>query len=105
MGPRRVSRRTLDAAQAVIRPLLLVLLAVAAIVAYPWIGLLAGAVLGLALATAVTRGRRHRRPQSALTPGTSPVSADRRRALQAAWREVNRIERAHGLPPTPKPRI
>jgi hypothetical protein len=74
------------------------LISIAAMVAYPWFGMVAGIALVVFVATAALHGRRTRRTLPAV-PAWIPL--DRRMALRAAWRDLNEIERGAGLLPTP----
>jgi hypothetical protein len=84
-----------------VRPLLGLLLAVAATVAYPWI---MGPLWAL-LVLWVWMVARPARPRRLAIARPAPVSAptDSQLALWAGWAEVNAIERGAGLTATPWP--
>jgi hypothetical protein len=58
-------------------------------VAYPWVGLVAGLALVLFVGTAAIHGR-HSRPLPAVVPKPK-VSLARKIALRDAWRDLNDI--------------
>ena len=77
------------------RLLVLVLLVVAAVVAYPWVGV----VLGLVVILAASVRARKRRP-TVRRGGGAGVSLERRVALRRAREELRSIEGGAGLPPS-----
>lgn len=86
---------------AVARVAVLVLVVIAVMVAYPW----TAAVAAVALLVAVLAVRRHTRPRRTVQAARRPVrrpTLDERVALRRAYQDLNSIERAAGLPPTPK---
>ncbi len=81
------------------RFLLGLVLVVAVVVAYPWVALPAGLVV---VVWAIIRYRRRRRPAAPLP--RRRLTTDDHLAARRAWRDLHEIERAAGLPPTPRTR-
>lgn len=73
------------------------LLMVAVVIAYPWVGVAAAAVIVLVVWWKV---RARRNPPAVRPGGFLRLSLDERIARRAAWDDIHAIERGSGLPPT-----
>lgn len=79
--------------------LIVVLLAAAGVVAYPWAGLVVGGLVAGWVLVAVIAGRARVSRPPAIPAGR--MSLQRRVAVRRAWQDLHGIEAASGLPPTP----